>query len=210
LSILKGQVEALEDGIRPFDLKAIKLLGGEVNRLGKLVDDLFQLSLSDLGALSYSKEPLNLSHLVEVTMDHFEERLAIKELDLQISLTRCSKVKILADPQRLRQSLINIVENSIRYTDAGGCIKVSCNQQGRSVFLRLEDSTPSVPPQQLGQLFQRLYRGESSRNRKTGGAGLGLTIVKAIIEAHEASITAKHSSLGGLLLELKFPIIPKT
>jgi two-component system sensor histidine kinase BaeS len=208
LAILCGQVEALEDGIRPFDHKAIKLLGREVNRLGKLVDDLFQLSLSDLGALSYHKERLTINPLVEGVMEHFHQRLATKALDVDLSLTACSNLNILGDPQRLRQALINIVENAIRYTDAGGVIKISCYQQDRSIRLSIEDSTPSVSPDQLNKLFQCLYRGERSRNRSTGGAGLGLAIVQSIVNAHEGSITAKISTLGGLLLELRFPIAP--
>ena len=207
LAILQGQVEALEDGIRPFDDKAIKLFGGEVSRLGKLVEDLYQLSLSDLGALSYSKETLNFGHLIEGIADQFQQRLTAKELNLHLSFTTCLQVSILGDPQRLRQLFINILENSIRYTNSGGCIKITCRRLDRQVVLSIEDSAPSVPSDQLDQLFQRLYRGESSRNRNTGGAGLGLSIVKSIVEAHEGTIEAKASSLGGLLLELQFPII---
>ncbi len=144
LAILRGQVEALEDGIRPLDDKAVQLLGGEVKRLGKLVEDLYQLSLSDLGALAYVKETLNLSDLIEELMDHFQQRLTEKDLELKVSLMECSSANILGDSQRLRQLFINILENSIRYTDQGGRLQVSCMQQDNRLFLCIEDSSPSV------------------------------------------------------------------
>lgn len=209
LAILQGELEALEDGIRPLNHSAVQSLAGEIKRLNKLVDDLYQLSLSDLGALTYKKHSINPIDCIESVTQHFESRLDEKQLTL---IKHCSQDSnqpstIDADPERLKQLLTNLLENSIRYTHEKGRIEFHCYHDGRHYTIELQDSTPSVATEQLPHLFERLYRTEDSRNRETGGAGLGLAIAKEIVIAHQGSITASQSPLGGLTITMTFPII---
>ncbi|CAA6807204.1 MAG: Sensory histidine kinase BaeS [uncultured Thiotrichaceae bacterium] len=207
LAILKGETEALIDGIRPLKRQAIHSLASEIERLNNLVEDLYQLSLSDVGALNYKKEPIELVGLLEDILDTFSTRMAEHDLQLTVDLDPCRDIDISGDSARLTQLFINLLENAIRYTNQGGAIKVSGNCKNEQLQLIIEDSAPTVATEKLPHLFERLYRSESSRNRNTGGAGLGLAICKEIVNAHQGKIEAKHSGLGGIAIQVRFPII---
>ncbi|MDP3479388.1 MAG: ATP-binding protein, partial [Desulfoprunum sp.] len=112
---------------------------------------------------------------------------------------------LFADPKRLRQLLANLLNNSLRYTDPGGRVRIDLTEEADHLLLRLQDSAPGVPEDALGRLFERLFRLEDSRNRAHGGAGLGLAICKSIVEAHDGTISAGTSALGGLEITLSFP-----
>jgi two-component system sensor histidine kinase BaeS len=192
LSILKGEIEALQDGVRPLDRHALDSLAGEAARLSRLVEDLHTLSLSDLGALTYHKEPVDLAEIVADVVD--ARRTALKiEKDLRPS-------PLMGDAGRLAQVFSNLFENSLRYTDAPGTIRIS-SDDGVVVW---EDSSPGVAEADLPKLTERLYRVEGSRSRDGGGSGLGLAIARAIVEAHGGTLSAAASPLGGLRLELRF------
>ncbi len=206
LSILNAELEAIEDGIRPLNQQSIQSLSNEMLRLKKLVEDLFQLSLSDLGALQYSWEKVNLKALIVDVAENFQMRFAEKSLFLSHQFEKNNNYLITGDRNRLYQLLSNLLENSYRYTDQGGQVQINCYFLNKNVIISIDDSFPSVPSDQLVKMFDRLHRIEKSRNRKTGGAGLGLGIIKTIIEAHEGNIHAELSSLGGLKVLIKLPI----
>jgi two-component system, OmpR family, sensor histidine kinase BaeS len=105
------------------------------------------------------------------------------------------------------QLVVNLVENSLRYTDAPGRIEVACRREGGRAVLELRDSAPGVAPEHLLNLFERFFRAEDSRSRATGGAGLGLAICRNIVEAHEGTITAAPSPLGGLQIVVRLPLL---
>ena len=202
LSILRGELEALEDGIRPLNKPAIQSLVVEIKRLGKLVEDLYQLSLSDLGALHYVKESIDLHHLLQDVVAFFNHRFSENNISASIQYDG-TNTHIFGDEKRLFQLFSNLFENTVRYTNAGGLIQIQCYAHNNKVIVKIEDSKPAVSDQQLTRLFDRLYRVEASRNRASGGAGLGLSIVKAIADAHNANIITSHSSLGGLAVALE-------
>jgi len=199
LSILRGELEALQDGVRPLTPAAVNSLANEAARLARLIEDLHTLSLSDLGALSYHKEPLDLSEVVVDSIDGQRRALAEKGLKLELQLGE--PATIVGDADRLAQVFGNLLQNSLRYTDPQGVVSISV--QGRKVVW--EDSAPGVPPPDLARLTERLYRVESSRSRAGGGSGLGLAIARAIVEAHGGTLAASASRLGGLRIELNFP-----
>jgi two-component system sensor histidine kinase BaeS len=207
LAILRGELDALEDGIRPLTPKAIKSLSAEIAHLNKLVDDLFQLSLSDLGALTYQKSNIALIEILDDVVKTFTARLEQHSLGLEWKCPdNLDAIIIQGDKERLRQLFTNILENSLRYTDPQGSIHIQCRITKSQVNVIIEDTSPGVEEDHLPLLFNRLYRGEASRNRNTGGAGLGLAIAEEISNAHQAHITAEHSALGGLKLTLTFPL----
>jgi two-component system sensor histidine kinase BaeS len=202
VAVMKGEIEAIADGVRQFDGTTIASLNEEINHLASMIDDLQALALADAGALNIQKQEVNLAEVVKLSTDSFRHRLAKKNITLKTTLAEI--VHINADPQRVRQLLHNLLENSCRYVEEGGVAVISLQTNGNTI-LQLEDSGPGVNDEQLERLFDRFYRVEGSRSRATGGSGLGLSICKNIVEAHGGKIEADHSPLGGLLIRAIFP-----
>lgn len=205
LAVLRGEIEALEDGVRPLDATALASLRGEVAHLAKLVDDLYQLSMSDLGALNYHKQALPLLAPLQAALGHCTERLAQAGITLETAFD-CEALQVFGDADRLRQLFDNLLENTLRYTDRGGTLRVACAREGAAVIIDFQDSAPGVPDTALPRLFERLYRVEGSRSRARGGAGLGLAIARNIVEAHGGTLTAQHAPQGGLWLRIRLPL----
>jgi two-component system sensor histidine kinase BaeS len=202
LSVLRGEIEALQDGIRPLNPHSVTSLAHEVERLGRLVEDLHLLSMSDLGALTYYNEAVDIAEVIDDVVN--SHRRAIEERGLQIE-TRLQKGIVLADAARLAQVFGNLMQNTIRYTDKGGRIAVRVQVADGRIVVDWEDSSPGVADSELARLTDRLYRVDGSRSRAGGGSGLGLAIAKAIVEAHHGSMKARRSALGGLWWQLEFP-----
>jgi two-component system, OmpR family, sensor histidine kinase BaeS len=205
LAILRGEIEAFQDGIRQPTHENINSLHDEVRRLGRLVDDLYQLSLSDVGALTYRKTGLDLAELLAEIIEHYRPEFVSKGILLEAEIPEAGSVAVFGDKERLHQLFANLFDNSLKYTDGGGTLQIALQSADGVVVVDVKDSAPGVPPSELERLFERLYRVESSRNRSTGGAGLGLTICRNIVEAHGGSITAESSPLGGLWIRIKLP-----
>lgn len=202
LAILRGELEALEDGIRKLTPDSLTSLQAEVATLTKLVDDLHQLSLSDVGALTYRKIPIDLNTLIQIAAGTFKDRLQSKPLNLELLLP--PTLPFFGDPDRLTQLFNNLFENTLRYTDPHGKVVISADVTSQHITLFWQDSAPGVSEEQAAQLFERFYRTESSRNRASGGSGLGLAICHNIVEAHHGNITASPSALGGLQITIRF------
>lgn len=204
LGVLHGELEAIEDGVRTLDRAAIKSLQSEVAMLNKLVSDLYDLSLADVGALTYRKAALDVRDLLSLALEAFRERFAQAGISVSLSLPP-TPLPLFADERRLLQLCHNVLENACRYTDRGGSLAVTARQQGDWVVIDFMDSAPGVPAERLDKLFERFYRGEASRNRASGGAGLGLAICRSIVEAHAGQIEAAASPQGGLHLRIRLP-----
>ena len=205
LSILHGELAAVEDGLRVFDESTRRSLQAEVDRLAGLVTDLHELSVSDEGRLTVDLERVDVAALLREVLDQSAARLASAGLSLSTDIA-ASPVEALVDTKRLEQLFANLIENTLRYTNAPGKLNVSCRQQGRNVAIEFSDSQPGVPEAALERLFDRLYRVDASRSRETGGSGLGLAICEAIVAAHEGHIEARHSPLGGVTVAISLPI----
>ncbi len=204
LAILRGEIEALQDGLRAPDEAALASLAHEIGRLNRLVDDLRELSLADAGALDYRMRPLDLSALVERALDAVQDRYARAGLALEQDIE--PGLRLSGDERRLEQLLANLLENSLRYTDSPGRVRLRAGRRDGRIVLEVADTAPSVAPDQLPRLFDRLYRVESSRSRLHGGSGLGLAICRSIVQAHGGEISATPSDLGGLAIRVEWPL----
>ncbi|CAA2108748.1 sensor histidine kinase efflux regulator BaeS [Variovorax paradoxus] len=204
LGVLHGELEAMEDGVRRLDAQAVRSLQHEVGMLNQLVTDLYDLSLADVGALTYRKTDADLRELLGPGIDAFRERLAAAGLRLELALP-AQPLMVFADERRLQQLFSNLVLNSCRYTDAGGVLRIAAREEGGVIAIDLMDSAPGVDAALLPRLFERFFRGEGSRNRASGGAGLGLSICRSIVEAHGGTIEAKASPLGGVWVAVRLP-----
>lgn len=209
LTVIRGEIEALLDGIRQADPGALESLHGEVLRLNKLVEDLHQLTLADAGDLHFDWQRIELAGLLQPLLDRYRPRAAAAGLDLAWTVPT-QPLYVKADAGRLTQVIINLLENSVRYTDKGGQIAVALSAGGASAQLVVEDSSPGVPAGAHASIFERLFRVDGARTRERGGSGLGLSICKALVEAHGGSIEALPSQLGGLRMVLRLPLDRKT
>lgn len=205
LAILKGEIEALQDGIRPADQTHLESLHSEVLRISKLVSDLHDLSLADSQSLVSQKRPIKPLAILKMKVSQFRERLDLHHIEVDLSLQDDDAVIVEGDGNRMAQVFTNILENSIRYTDPPGLLKISENHDNEWVTISFEDSAPGVSDEALELIFERLYRLESSRNRNRGGSGLGLAICKQIIEAHGGTIMAQQTEISGLAIRIKLP-----
>jgi two-component system sensor histidine kinase BaeS len=206
LTVIRGEIEAMLDGIRHLNATALKSLHEEVLRLNKLIDDIHQINLADSGDLSYQLKRIDLVAFMQESLERFRPNIEKAKLNL-ISQLPPSPLYINADTGRLNQVISNIFENSIRYTDAGGCIQCSITRGGPMLELCIEDSAPGAPEGTHARLFERLYRVDHARSREHGGSGLGLSICKALIEMHNGKIEALPSALGGVKILIRLPAL---
>ena len=206
ISVLISEIEAIEDGIRQPEPKYIHSLHNQVMNLKELVEDLYQLSLSDSGVNIDKSQWVDLTKLLDRVTDQNEVRLSEKHITLKRHYNRAESVLLKADSTALTQLITNVLENSYRYTDPDGEIEVTLLQSKKNIEIVIADSEPGVPDESLGKLFDRLYRVDKSRSRANGGSGLGLSICQNIVTAHNGKITAEQSLLGGLQISILLPI----
>ncbi len=204
LTVLQGEIEALADGVRPLDQPAIASLHEETRHLARLVDDLHQLALADLGALPCAMMATDVAAIARHAVARFQERATRKGLALSLAVP-AGPLPLFADGQRLAQLFSNLLENSLRYTDAPGRISFTIGADAECVRIVVADSPPGVAPGECERLFDPLYRADAARSRKSGGSGLGLAIARAIVVAHGGTIAATPSAAGGLAITATLP-----
>ncbi len=206
LAILHGEIQALQDGVRRFGPDTLASLQAETLRLTRLVEDLYQLALSDAGALEYQRVELDLGEVLDEVVRTHQATLHDVGIELSLAELPSPHLPIVADSRRLQQLFGNLIGNSRRYTDTPGRVQISVQRHAWHWLVHVDDSAPGVPKAALAHLFERLYRVDASRNRTSGGAGLGLAIARNIVEAHAGRIAALPSPLGGLRIAIELPI----
>ncbi|MEM7613160.1 MAG: ATP-binding protein [Pseudomonadota bacterium] len=205
LAVLKGELEAIEDGIRAYNVDTIASLRTELDRLIALVGELHTLTLAEEDGPEQQMSVVDLAQVLAQALQRSSHRLAEAGITLEADLpVQGWAVKGNAD--QLMQVFLNIIENVVRYVDAPGTLWIKSERGARELSLVFSDSGPGVPDEALGRLFDRLYRVDRSRNRETGGSGLGLAICKSIVERHQGQISAGHAEQGGLQIRLTLPL----
>jgi two-component system sensor histidine kinase BaeS len=205
LAVIRGELDALEDGVRPLSRAAIVSVGDEARRLSGLVDDLHFLAVSDLSGPPCHFASVDAAGLVAPILERFA--LAATKAGLALALAPIDTAPMIVrwDAGRIDQLLTNLLTNSLRYTDSPGRILVTLAADGEDIAITIDDSAPAVPPEHLQRLFEPLYRLDEARSRAHGGSGLGLAVCAAIVRAHGGSIVAEMSPLGGLRVAIMLP-----
>jgi len=197
LSVLRGQMEALQDGIRNATPENIALMLRQVLSLTKLVDELHELARGEVGQLPYQMATSDIWQPVQNVWEGFSEKFRLGGLTATMADPPTRSI-VYCDVDRVGQVVTNLLENSVRYTATGGRIQVAGAVVGDELHIVIEDSAPGVPAPSLDRLGERFFRVESSRNRQFGGAGLGLALSRQILEVHKGRLEFGPSPLGGL------------
>jgi two-component system, OmpR family, sensor histidine kinase BaeS len=207
LTVIRGEIEAMLDGIRHIDPAGLNSLHEEVLHLNKLVDDIHQINLADSGELIFQLKRIDFGLFLQDTLERYRPSIEKAKLTMLMQLPP-EPLYINADTGRLNQIVANLLDNSIRYTDAGGTLQCTLQRSGPIMELSIEDSAPGAPHGTHARLFERLYRVDHARSRERGGSGLGLSICKALVETHNGKIEALPSVLGGIKIVIRLPAIP--
>ncbi|KIN70990.1 ATPase, histidine kinase-, DNA gyrase B-, and HSP90-like domain protein [Sulfitobacter noctilucae] len=203
LAVLRAQIEALQDGIRQPDEKTLTEMHAALMRLSRLVQDLKTLSYAREAELAANFAREDLSGLARVSADAARLKLVAQGIDLDLDLA--APMLIECDGVQIGQVIDNLLENARRYTDGPGKVRMNLEEIDGFAVLSVDDTPPAPPDADVGRLFDRFFRAEGSRSRASGGSGLGLSVCKAIVEAHGGTISAGHSVLGGLQIIIRLP-----
>lgn len=210
LSVLRLQIESLEDGVEQLTPEVIVSLHDEVNLLARLVEDLRLLSLADAGQLTLAFETLDPYGALEHTAAAAAPRARQQGIDLRIEQNG-NLPPVCADPQRLNQVLGNLVENALRYTPRGGLVTLRAHGETsitppRMLTFEVADTGPGIAPDALPYIFERFYRTDRARARETGGSGLGLAIVQRLVEAQGGQVHVNSTPGKGTTFRVILPI----
>jgi len=211
VAILRGELEAMLDKVRPLSVENITSANDEVKHLQRLIDDLNLLTSADVGGMRYRKQDEVLQVLIASITEKYKSYLADASITLTIDCN-VQALEIYADKNRFLQLFENIINNCIKYSSAtvlNISVKIdelTQNPAEQCVTIRFEDNGVGVEEEHLPHLFEHLYRVEDSRNRKTGGSGLGLSICRHIVMAHQGEISAQKSPHDGLAIIIKLPV----
>jgi signal transduction histidine kinase len=202
LTVIKGTIETLQDGALD-DLAGrgplLDSMSRETERLIALVNDLLVLTRADAGALNLQLRPVDLEELARSRCEHLERVASQRRVRLCVvndqQLDKQGAYTVLADADRIAQVLDNLLDNAIRYSPPGGDVTVSLSREADQVTCRVADTGSGIPAEHLPFIFERFYRADQARGRGQGGSGLGLTIVRGLVQAHGGRTAA--SSVEG-------------
>ncbi|MGO4702050.1 ATP-binding protein [Dyella sp. 2RAB6] len=205
LAVLRAQIESFQDGVRTATPANIALMERQIRSLSQLVDDLHELARGDLGQVRYELAPLDAWQLATEVFADFSARFDANGLLATIGEAPLRRVAH-GDASRIRQVLANLLENSARYTKAGGSVALAGDVVDDTIHIRIDDSAPGVPAASLDRLGERFFRLDDSRNRASGGSGLGLALCRQILAAHGGRLMLAPSPLGGLRATMVLPL----
>jgi len=202
ISILQTYIEAMSEGIWDASQERLNSCQEEVARISKLVGDLEQLTKIEVDNLKLDKNEVDLYALIEKTVQAFEAD--INEKRLTVTVDGC-KPKLYADYDRMKQVVANLLSNAIKYSPYDKEIHFEIFETGRNAGFVIRDMGIGIDKEELPFIFERFYRADKSRNRATGGTGIGLTIVKSIVEAHGGTVTVESIINEGSAFTVSLP-----
>ena len=210
LTAIKGSMEGLMDGVLPATQETFQQIHTEADRLNRLVDDLQELSRVEARAYELEIRPLDVFSLVRTVTKRLASQAELKHVLLDIELAP-DLPRVLADEDRAVQVLTNLVGNALHYTPENGKVTISAKRIDHEVQISVRDTGTGIPPEHLPHIFDRFYRVDASRSRSRragGGSGIGLTIARALVEAHGGRIWAE-SAGEGLGSTFRFTLPPE-
>lgn len=205
LTALQATLENIVDGVAPADQATLQTMLSQTQRLGRLVEQLLDLSRLESGTVPLELQPFAVRPMLEQTVresslapEHggrIEVRLAVEPTDLVI----------VGDPERVNQVVANVVQNALRHSPPDGTVEVTARAKGEGVLIEVSDEGPGIPTEEAGRVFGRFYRSDHARTSRDGGTGLGLAIAKWIVDMHGGEIRAEAREPRGCRIVVSLP-----
>ncbi len=195
VSVLEAYFEAIEDGVRTLDPETVSMLRQQTHRLVQFAGDAAALSHAEESTATISPAPVSIATVVGSAVATARDRFDAKGVALSGHAAE-DLPSLWADPHRLAQILGNLLDNALRHTPAGGTVTVDAGADAGNVTLRVTDTGEGIPAEHLSHVFDRFYRADTARDRDHGGSGIGLAIVKALVEAHGGRISVASAATG--------------
>ena len=207
LTTIEAHLEAVEDGVRPLDGDTMSVIRNGTGRLRRLADDIAAVTRAEEGGVESHPVPTPVASLLEAAALASTDRYRAKGVALSVEATTTAVV--LADRERMAQVLANLLDNSLRHTPVGGHVRLGAGQpDARWIEIAVIDDGEGIAPEHLAHIFERFYRGDPSRSRARAGTGIGLTISRALVEAHGGGLSASSPGVGhGATFTIRLPIL---
>lgn len=207
LASIEAHLEAVEDGVRELDEATLAVLHSDTSRLQRLAEDISAVSQAEEGRLESRPVPTAAGTLLESAAAAARDAFDAKGVELLVDADTVAGT-VLVDPQRMAQVLGNLLDNALRHTPPGGTVKLTVGQPDRRwVELNVGDTGEGIDPAHLPHVFERFYRADAARARSRGGSGIGLTISRALVEAHGGRLSASSGGLGaGATFTVRLPV----
>ena len=210
LTIIRGELESLIE-MPSLPLPVIEGIGSaleESSRMAKIVSSLMAISRLDCGGEQIELVPVDLVEIVRVTLEQMG--LLAEEKHISLRFEPGEATYVAGDPMRLKQIVVNLVDNAIKYTPVGGDVSVSVTTENMKAVLQVSDTGIGIPPAALPRVFDRFYRADGARSRESGGTGLGLSIVKAICSAHGGVASVESIEGKGTIFRVELPVLQQS
>jgi two-component system, OmpR family, sensor histidine kinase BaeS len=205
LAVLKGRLDLMQDGVVALDPEQVLHLQDMVISLGRLVGDLRDLSLAEVGSLSLNLAPVDMGALIADLVENMEPVATEKQIALVADVAP-GMPPVTADADRIGQVLVNLLANALQYTPLGGRVDVRSWAEGAQLAIQVRDTGPGIAPADLPHVFDRFYRADKARTRTTGGSGLGLAIVNSLVRLHGGTVAAESELGKGSCFTVRLPL----
>lgn len=186
LAAIQSHIEAFMDGVWEPNDERLSVIHGEIIRLTKLINELSELSIVEDDEINLKLSTIDLSNILNDIVNSYEPMFLEKNIGVNLKIQK--NVNMMGDMDYLKRIFVNILSNAIKYTNQNGTVSISLEQIKDKIRIIVQDTGIGIPKEDLKYIFERFYRSDLSRNRQTGGTGIGLTITKALVEAHEGTI----------------------
>jgi len=207
LTVLQGELESIAQGSQRLPVDVRDTIGSaleETQRLAKIVENLLAISRLEAGEARGQLERLDVAELARSTADQM--RLLAEEKHIALDCDGTEPVEVEADPVRLKQVVVNLLDNAIKYTPRGGTVSVSVRRRDNHAILQVADTGIGISPADVPHIFDRFYRADKARSRQMGGTGLGLSIVRSICLAHGGQVTVESAEGRGSVFNVEIPL----
>lgn len=206
LTTITAYLDAIDDGVTEFDTATSSVLSRQTGRLLRLADDIGDVSRAEEGHLDLRPEPVSLAELAANAAEPLRAEFNAAGITLRLVPASPGAAAVIADPARIGQVLTNLLTNALRHTPTGGTVTIGTTNDAAGARITVTDNGDGIPAARLPHIFERFYRGDTARDRAHGGSGIGLTIARAITEAHHGSLTAHSDGPGrGATFRLTLP-----
>ena len=209
LTSIKGFIETLLSGAAKDPVRSesfLKIMEEDAERLSRLISDILELSQIESGEAPLAAEPLEFASEFEGALSGFQHRLDQKKISVENKITGRKLPKVSANPDRLRQVLVNLLDNAIKFNREGGKIILNADALGSHMRISIEDTGTGIPRDAVARVFERFFRVDKARSREQGGTGLGLSIVKHIVETHGGTVSCQSELGRGSTFSFTLPI----